>query len=314
MGADVFARIFISFIVILTTTTLITSTAISCSGIAAPLPRFATLLAVLGAATGLFYFILTGALRRLSQKQEAEDNRKKELEQIKASLTASMSHELRTPLNAIIGFTGIILQGMSGEINKRQRDQLERVLDSAKKLLSMIVDLINIAKIDAGSTGTFPTTFFLDEAAKECVHELSGENHPNFKGVMIEVDVSPEIQIYNDRKKLMQCIINTLICIVECTGIKSITVTAHEAGKHLNIIIGTSRPGPDREQLNGLASSMDTGEPVPEERAGNSIRLHLTKKMISELLGGNMSINTESGNGRLLQLTFSSIIGNKQQI
>ncbi len=299
-----FTRIFISFIVITTTTVAATSTAITFSGADGFISHLLILFAILGGATGLFYFVLARTLRRPIQKQETENNRTKELEQLKASLTASMSHELRTPLNAIIGFTGIILQGMSGDINTRQRDQLERVLDSAKKLLAMIMDIISIAKIDAGSAGTFPTTFFVDEAIREAAHEFNGENYPNFNDVVVEVDISHKSQIHADRKKIMQCVINTLICIVECTGIKNITITAHEADKHLDIIIGTSRPGPDQDQLNTLINSLEAGQ--AEDRATCSIRLHLTKKMISKLLGGSMSVNKEPGNSRLMQLTFSS--------
>ncbi len=304
-----FARIFISFIAILTTSTVITSVVVSCSGSETLVPRFLPLIAILGGASGLFYFILTRALRHTEQKQKTNKNPTESPEQPGLSpLSASMSHELRTPLNAIIGFTGIILQGMSGEINRRQRDQLERVLDSAKKLLSMITDIISIAKIDSGSIRMFPATFSVDEAINEAIRELLKDNQPDFNEIYFEVNAPHKIEIYTDQKKLVQCITNILICIVECADIKNISITAEETDNHLNIIIGTSLSEPNQEQLNRLVSFLETGEPVPENSAGHNIRLHLTKKIISRLLGGSMSVNTESGNNELLRLTFSSLI------
>ena len=71
-------------------------------------------------------------------------------DRIKSMFVASMSHELRTPLNSIIGFLGVVLQGMSGELNFKQKDQLGRAYHSAKHLLSLISDVIDISKIEAG--------------------------------------------------------------------------------------------------------------------------------------------------------------------
>lgn len=71
-------------------------------------------------------------------------------DRIKSMFVASMSHELRTPLNSIIGFLGVVLQGMSGELNVKQKDQLSRAYHSAKHLLSLISDVIDISKIEAG--------------------------------------------------------------------------------------------------------------------------------------------------------------------
>ena len=61
-----------------------------------------------------------------------------------------MSHELRTPLNSIIGFLGVVLQGLSGELNVKQKNQLGRAYNSSKHLLSLITDVIDISKIEAG--------------------------------------------------------------------------------------------------------------------------------------------------------------------
>src|SRR4030042_3033909 len=90
-----------------------------------------------------------------------------EIDRLKSMFIASMNHELRTPLNSIIGFTGIILQGMSGKINKEQRNQLTLVKKSANHLLALINDVIDISKIEAGKMKIAIEKFDLISLAQE---------------------------------------------------------------------------------------------------------------------------------------------------
>ncbi len=274
-----------------------------------PLPRLLLLLAIPICAAGLFYIVLRRALRPAVPLagEKGLSITAKELEQLKASYTTSMSHELRTSLNAIIGFTGIILQGMSGEINERQRDQLERVLNSAKRLLSMITDITNVAKIDAGEVGSSPSTFDLGTAIEEVVQDLGGDNHPDFNEIVIEVDVPHQLAMHADRKKLQQCITNLLICVVEYTDTKNITIAADKSGDCLSIIISIPRQEREQQSLAGLFRALETKKVgAGQNTRCNSIRLHLTTKMITELLGGSISVDSETGNRTSLRLNFSA--------
>ncbi len=83
------------------------------------------------------------AEREKRQRAEAADH-------IKSAFLATMSHELRTPLNSIIGFTGIILQGLAGPLNQEQAKQLDMVRTSARHLLALVNDVLDISKIEAG--------------------------------------------------------------------------------------------------------------------------------------------------------------------
>jgi len=82
-----------------------------------------------------------------------------ELDRLKSLFIASMSHELRTPLNSIIGFTGIMAKGLAGEINAEQKKQLGMVQDSARHLLALINDVIDISKIEADKIEAGVSTF-----------------------------------------------------------------------------------------------------------------------------------------------------------
>jgi len=97
------------------------------------------------------------------------NQRLKKLDHLKSMFIASMSHELRTPLNSIIGFTGVILLGMTGPLNDKQKDHLIRVNNSAKHLLNLITDVIDISKIEAGRIDVYPQEFILTEVIDEAI-------------------------------------------------------------------------------------------------------------------------------------------------
>jgi len=117
-----------------------------------------------------------------------------------------MSHELRTPLNSVIGFTGIILQGMCGEINAKQRDHLKRVFRSGKHLLALVNDMIDISKIEAGKIDIRVEKFDLDDVISEAASTLGLEIDQ--KGLDLSVSIPPGLTLRTDRKRLLQCILN----------------------------------------------------------------------------------------------------------
>src|SRR5204863_8976415 len=101
------------------------------------------------------------SLRQLNEELEARiEARTEELaaamlkaqesDRLKSAFLAAMSHELRTPLNSIIGFTGVILQGLAGPLNEEQTKQLDMVRTSARHLLALVNDVLDISKIEAG--------------------------------------------------------------------------------------------------------------------------------------------------------------------
>ena len=120
-----------------------------------------------GALTILVIIMIFNSYRKNKQKNILLTNQKLEIEEnfdqlkklnkrlknadyYKSIFLASMSHELRTPLNSIIGYTGIMLMGMTGELNEEQLKQLSKVKNNANHLLSLINDILDISKIEAG--------------------------------------------------------------------------------------------------------------------------------------------------------------------
>jgi PAS domain S-box-containing protein len=97
----------------------------------------------------------------------------KEMDRLKSEFLATMSHELRTPLNSIIGFTGMILQGLTGEINEEQRKQLSMVYGSAKHLLGLINDILDLSRIESGKMEISTERFKVQDVVSEVSQSLS---------------------------------------------------------------------------------------------------------------------------------------------
>ena len=225
----------------------------------------------------------------------------KKLDQLKSMFIASMSHELRTPLNSIIGFTGIILQGMDGEINPKQNDHLGRVNRSAKHLLSLINDIIDLSKVEAGKVDVFPEDIVLDEVVNETVDSVRLQ--ANEKGLNLDVSVPLGIRVNTDRRRLYQCILNYLSNAVKFTESGTIGVTALETNEEVEIVVSDTGIGISKENQEGLFkpfSRIDSH--LRTVTLGTGLGLYLTSKIATELLGGTVGVESQHRKGSAFML------------
>jgi len=146
-------------------------------------------------------------------------------DKIKSAFLATMSHELRTPLNSIIGFTGIILQGMAGPLNAEQTKQLGMVRGSAKHLLELINDVLDISKIEAGQLDVQSEPVNLPALIERVINVLKPVAEK--KGLFLTVSISQDLgEIISDRRRLEQVLINLINNAIKFTENGGVTVTA----------------------------------------------------------------------------------------
>jgi len=227
----------------------------------------------------------------------------KEANRLKSIFLASMSHELRTPLNSIIGFTGIILQGMSGEINEEQKTQLTMVKNSSNHLLSLINDLLDISKIEAGKVELFLEEFRLDDLVGEVVETFSPT--VSEKGLELPWDIDKSITLFSDRRRVKQVLMNIVSNAVKFTDHGSVKIAGRILkDEKVEMRVTDTGIGIKKEEMNKLFKSFQQIDALlAKKHEGTGLGLYLTKKLLA-LLGGNISAKSEYGRGSDFTLTL----------
>ena len=219
-----------------------------------------------------------------------------ELDKLKSMFIASMSHELRTPLNSIIGFTGLILQGISGNMDENAKNDLEIVYISSKHLLNLINDVIDISKIEADKFEVYFENVKLNALIDEVISIVSKD--ANKKNITIKVMSPTELIVYTDRKRLFQCLLNLASNAVKYTEKGSVELKIEMNRDHLKIIVTDSGIGMKKEDLPKLFNSFVRLEShIRDVTLGTGLGLYLTKKIITGVFQGDISVESEYGKG-----------------
>jgi len=224
-------------------------------------------------------------------------------DKIKSAFLATMSHELRTPLNSIIGFTGIILQGMAGPLNTEQTKQLGMVRGSARHLLELINDVLDISKIEAGQLEVSTEAFDLVALIERVVNSLTPIIEK--KGLLLRTSISKELGlIVSDRRRLEQILINLVNNAAKFTEKGSITITAELVSDFKASLDTTPAPflklsvidtgiGIKPDDLDLLFQpfhQIDSG--LSRLHEGTGLGLAICRRLL-ELMGGQISAESE---------------------
>ncbi len=232
---------------------------------------------------------------------------------LKSAFLATMSHELRTPLNSIIGFTGILLQELPGNLNDEQKKQLHLVQNSSRHLLSLINDVLDISKIEAGQLDLQYSIFDLKKSIEKAV--LLVKTQAEKKGLEVNTCYQHDsLEIECDQRRLEQVILNLLSNAVKFTETGSITITTMEQNECYIISIQDTGIGIPLSELDRLFKpfhQIDSG--LTRKYEGTGLGLSICYQLLN-LLGGRIVVKSEPGKGS----TFRAIVpkrganGNKQ--
>lgn len=242
-----------------------------------------------------------------TQELASANVRLQELDQLKSLFIASMSHELRTPLNSIIGFSGILLQGLDGELNTLQADHMGRVQRAARHLLNLITDVIDLSKIEAGQLQAVREEFLLEDVVTEAVDSL--QEALASKGLVLKQEIPP-LTLFSDRRRLLQCVLNYLSNAVKFTDAGTISIQAGVQDGSLVLHVKDSGIGireQDWEKLFTQFTRIDS--PQVRSTSGTGLGLYLTKKLVGEVLQGQVSFDSTYGLGSTFTLCVPLNIG-----
>ena len=218
----------------------------------------------------------------------------------KSEFLARMSHELRTPLNAVLGYTQILK--MDGNITGRQRAGLDHIHNSGQHLLTLIVDILDLSRIEAGKTELLPAPVPLHALLQGVsdIVRLKAEE----KGLAFNVLAGPELPaaVEADEKRLRQVLINLLGNAVKFTdrGHVTLAVNAEDdapAGRvRLRFEVVDSGVGIEPEALQRLFQPFEQAGAAHRRAAGTGLGLAISRQLV-RLMGGDIQVDSEPGEG-----------------
>ena len=235
---------------------------------------------------------------------EAAKVRAEAADRAKSAFLATMSHELRTPLNAIIGFTEVLLNQAPGPLNDEQEKQLAIVQKSSRHLLSLISDVLDLAKVDAGRLSLVREPFDLRELLEQSVRTFGGE--AGRRGLRLALDLrAPDARAVGDRLRVEQVLNNLLSNALKFTSRGTVEVRLEAGGEgSFAVTVADTGTGIRHEDLGRLFrpfGQVETG--LPGAREGTGLGLSIAKRLV-EAMGGSISVASEWGAGSRFTFTL----------
>ena len=228
-------------------------------------------------------------LRRLYDELETASRHKSEF-------LANMSHELRTPLNAIIGFSQMIRERMVGEVNEKQAEYLDDIISSGNHLLSLVNDVLDLSKVEAGQVELEIAPFSLREMLERGVLMVKDRATDNGVGLTLEAD--PDVELVEaDERRTHQVIVNLLSNAVKFTPEGgTISVSSARVNGEVRVSVADTGPGIALADQTRIFEEFQQTEIGARARDGTGLGLALSKRLI-ELQGGRIWVKSELGKG-----------------
>jgi PAS domain S-box-containing protein len=229
--------------------------------------------------------------------------RAQESDRLKSAFLTSMSHELRTPLNSIIGFTGVILQGLAGPLNEEQTKQLNMTRDSARHLLALINDILDISKIEAGQLEIVKHPFDVREAigkALQVVQPLLKK-----KDVQLRTLIGARVGTINqDRRRVEQVLINLVNNAIKFTERGDVNIECRVRDGWLETCVRDTGIGIKSEDMHRLFKpfqQIDTG--LARGHEGTGLGLSICQRLVTAM-GGEIEVESQWGVGSTFKFTL----------
>ena len=260
-------------------------------------------------------------LRRMQQEVEASNRdleakvveRTRELmaakemaesaDKAKSAFLATMSHELRSPLNSIIGFTSILLEGLTGPLNDAQRKQLQIVNDSSRHLLAIISDLLDISRIEAGSLEIVSRSFRLQPVIDRVIGRFTLQARQ--KGIEFGQTAGPWADsIHADERRVEQIVANLVSNAVKFTDAGSVQIQVTSTTSEIRVAIsdtGTGIAAADQGRLFHHFSQLKPRD--GKLREGTGLGLAISDRL-ARAMGGRITLESEVGAGSTFTLTL----------
>jgi signal transduction histidine kinase len=241
---------------------------------------------------------------RLFRELEEKSAQLEVVSRHKSEFLANMSHELRTPLNAVIGFSAVLGERLFGELTQKQEEYVKDIQDSGRHLLSLINDILDLSKIEAGRMELELADFALRPAVENAITLLKERAHQH--GIKLQLDIDPALsRVRADERKFKQIMLNLLSNAVKFTHEGgSISVCAKANGTMMELAVSDTGPGIAPEDQAAVFEEFKQVGPASAGKAeGTGLGLPLAKKIV-ELHGGEIRLESAPGRGSTFTFTL----------
>ena len=248
--------------------------------------------------------VATAELVRRNELLQRQHLELEQASQLKSQFLANMSHEFRTPLNAILGYTSMLLQGVSGDMSAPQKNKLLRVDSNARHLLSIINDILDISRIEAGKMPLHLEDFDLGAL----IAELFAEVEPLIQRARLQVFTDlqqPVPQLYSDRQKVKQVVLNLLTNAIKFTpeGHVKVVVREDDDGE-VRIAVQDSGIGiAAADQAKVFEDFRQADNSVTREYGGAGLGLAICRRL-AKMLDGRIELKSQPGEGSVFTLVI----------
>jgi signal transduction histidine kinase len=244
--------------------------------------------------------------RELTSALSMLDEQTRELEAVshhKSEFLANMSHELRTPLNAISGFSQVLRKQLYGEINEKQAEYLDDILTSARDLLSLIDDVLDLSKVEAGQIELQVAPFSLLATLERGV--VIVRERATREGVRVSLSSDPGVNtVIGDERRVKQVVFNLLSNAVKFAPAGgTVDIAAARVDGEVRVSVSDSGPGIAREDQARIFEEFQQAAAGKEQREGTGLGLALSKRLV-ELHGGRIWVESEPGKGSRFVFTL----------
>ncbi len=246
---------------------------------------------------------LFNPLAQLSAELASKNNQLREADRLKSQFLANMSHELRTPLNSIIGYTDLVVDGVYGEVTPQQVDRLEKVTRNARSLLTLINDILDLSRIEAGSitlnTEPINTCEMLDGVLTILDPQINGKNLSILREYPNDLP-----DVLADSMRARQILLNILSNAIKFTAAGHIRVKAFKQGQDVQFEIEDTGIGiPLDKQDLVFEEFRQVDSTSTRQYGGTGLGMSITKRLV-EMSKGEIWLQSEPGVGTTFFFTL----------
>ncbi|WP_262368473.1 CHASE domain-containing protein [Marinomonas sp. IMCC 4694] len=263
---------------------------------------------------------VTGINRDITQERELESWLRKAKDEAdaasaaKSSFLANMSHEIRTPMNAIIGMLHLVTRTA---LTDQQNDYISKAQISAKSLLSLINDVLDFSKVDAGKLELEKAPFELESLLCELSTVLSGSSLEENVELIFDIDKNIPAYLVGDKLRLLQILINLLTNAIKftlqgCVVLEIKQRVTNDRIAHLMISVKDTGIGIEPEQIDAIFEVFSQAESSTSRRFGGSgLGLVICRRFV-ELMGGKLQVESTPGKGSRFYFSVDLLIDDAQ--